>query len=80
MGPVTPSRSGPPWSVRVIIRMCNWVGIRGCAVPDASVGPPWPHCIKTASEAGLEAWVGRRDIICDAGVTPDMDAAARDTH
>jgi hypothetical protein len=30
---------------------------------------PWPSCTKPAIEAGLEAWIGRRNITCDAGVT-----------
>jgi hypothetical protein len=38
-------------------------------VPGTSVGPPWLNCVKTASEAGLEEWIGRCNIICDAGVT-----------
>ena len=29
----------------------------------------WPRCIKTASEAGLQACIGRSNTICDAGVT-----------
>jgi len=29
----------------------------------------WLSCVKLASEAGFEVWIGRGNTICDAGVT-----------
>jgi hypothetical protein len=49
-------------------------------MPDKSVGPPWSNFVKPRPEAGLEAWVGRRDIICDAGVTRRLILQMTEQH
>jgi hypothetical protein len=41
----------------------------------------WANRSKPTSEAVLEEWIGRRDIICDAGVTRRLMLNGRaDTH
>ena len=69
MGPVATAHCGSS-----LVCAGNYSGVKlgglGAACSARSTRwSPWPRCVKTASEAGLEAWIGRCNTVCDAFVT-----------
>jgi len=72
MAPVRLRIAGPPWSVRNNYSDLHVGGGSSACSARYIRWFPWPRCIKTASEAGFKAWIGRRDIICDVGVTQTL--------
>jgi hypothetical protein len=80
MGPVATAHCGSS-----LVCAGNYSGVKlgglGAACSARSIRwSPWPSSVKTASEAGLKAWIGRCDTICDARVTRRLMLQMTEQH